>query len=173
MKKALFAILFLFVTINIFAQEESKDKENKSNLSATSDKLEQDLKQLGQDLAEGMTLFGNWIKGQAESVTADIVVEQIKLGVVLEKDEKNKLVKILSPDGKESIFAITEETQIKIQDTIEGIQNPFVGGKNSKYSKLKEGDWVQIAYEIKNLVKSILPESDSAEIIANKIDILR
>ena len=82
MKKALFAILFLFVTINIFTQEESKDKENKSNLSATSDKLEQDLKQLGQDLAEGMTLFGNWIKGQAESVTADIVVEQIKLGEI-------------------------------------------------------------------------------------------
>lgn len=175
MKKFLLTLFALFFAINIFAQQEAKEdsvtEKEKSSLSETSEKLEQDFKQLGQDFAEGVFLFGDWVKDKAESVTADIVIEQTKLGIVAAIDDN--VITLVGTDGKEARFVVGEEAQIKIQDAIEGIKNPFVGGKESKFSKIKKGDWIQISYEIKDLVKSILPDSSSSDIVVNKIDILR
>ena len=92
---------------------------------------------------------------------------------MLETNKDNLTIVLLGTDGKSVTFGVTEETQILMQDAVTGLQTPFTGGKNAKFRNIKKGDWINCAYNLKDLVQARLPNAASTTILLQKVDILR
>ena len=129
--------------------------------------------------------FGEWISKQSKQLEENIEAtktyqaeagipgSQKKIGVVLSVNTNNNTITVINTDGSNFIFGVSQNTVIRCQDTITGLQTPFTGGKEIKLSKIHQGDWIHYSYNFGDYVKSVLPDSDATTIIARTIDVLR
>lgn len=160
---------------SVFAQQRESDGKNSASLET----LKEDLLKLGQDLKisadEIGGLISQWLSETGASLEdkASTATIQSKLGVVLGTNKENLTVTIVKTDGKTLTFATTEETIIKIQDAVTGLQTPFAGGKNAKFRHIKKGSWINCSYNLKDAVQNIFPNANGGPIVVQKIDILR
>lgn len=178
--KRLFALslsLLVLAAGSLVAQ--SNDSAEKTIDSGSLEDLKQSLIILGQDLkltaSETGDFLAQWLseKGADLGEKATAATIQSKVGVVLETNKDNLTIVLLGTEGKSLTLAVTGETQILIQDAVTGLQTPFTDGKAAKFRNIKKGDWVNVAYSLKDFVQARLPNATSGPIQVQAIDILR
>ena len=169
--------LLLLGTSTVMAQ--SNDSLEKASESGSLEDLKQALGVLGQDLkltaSETGDFLAQWFseKGSNLGEKANAATIQTKVGVVLETNKDNLTIVLLGTDGKSTTFAVTGDTQIMTQDTVTGLQTPFTGGKVVKFKNIKEGDWLNVSFNLKDLVQARLPNATNTTIPLKNVDILR
>lgn len=169
--------LLLLGTSTVMAQ--NNDNAAKASESGSLEDLKQALEILGQDLkltaSEAGEAISQWWSESSTSLgeKATAAILQTKVGVVLETNKDSLTIVLLCTDGKSLTFGVTEETQILMQDAITGLQTPFTGGKITKFKNIKKGDWINCAFNLKDLIQARLPNAASTTIPLQKVDILR
>lgn len=180
MKNTTKTLCALALTLLIFGAGTTLAQDNTGKSSSGSmEDLKQALGNWGQDLkhtaSEAGDAVSHWWSESSTSLgeKATAATLQAKVGVVLETNKDNLTIVLLGTDGKSVTFGVTEETQILMQDAVTGLQTPFTGGKNAKFRNIKKGDWINCAYNLKDLVQARLPNAASTTILLQKVDILR